>query len=493
MGEPPLEYLSGFGNTFESEFVKGTLPKGRNNPRKTTLYTEQISGTAFTAPRAVNKRTWLYRIQPSVAGRSPAKDTGKLLGGCHPSDSQSVVDPLRWQPFQLEKNYNQEDVSFVQGLKLQCHGSNGQSAVNIYMYGCNESMSSTNTAMVNRDGDFLIMPQESALTIRTEMGILGVEPHEFLVIPQGITFQVDLVETKAIGYVLEVVGGPGFMLPELGPIGSNGLANARDFLHPTANAITDRTEYETPCLLTIKLESKLHEQECQHSLFNVVAWHGNYLPYKYDLRKFCAVSSVTYDHLDPSINTVLTCPSGRSGTALADVVVFRPRLLVTDTNTLRPPWFHMNVMSEYMGNIEGSYDAKKDFVPGGSSLHTKLAPHGPDAASYQAALEDPCNGPTQLEGTSFMFETCLLLKVSPEALEGGWRDLNYNKCWDDLTADGFFNQVTASAAVEEKSLEESGSMITVNKAELEDEQDETIVEGMTVFEDDLDEDGDYDI
>jgi homogentisate 1,2-dioxygenase len=484
-----LQYLSGFGNALESECLPGALPRGRNNPRQVpyNLYTEQLSGTAFTAPRRENRRTWLYRIQPSVSGVGLAEPVSSAssspnsnsrypthFGGVAPEQCRAEINPLRWNPLPDDTGVVEEeeglgvvekdadapapgnnDLDFIAGMHLVCQAGDPamKSGLAIYMYAFQSSMnqSSRNTSMNNTDGEFLIVPERGRLEIVTEVGIMTVGPTEIAVVPRGLVFQVNLLEhdnedtsptptttTTARGYLLEVYNATGFQLPELGPIGSNGLANARDFLHPVACCVSDQTNYRQPHMIITKSSSQLFTKTMDHSPYNVVAWHGNYLPYKYDLKRFCAVGSVSYDHLDPSIYTVLTCPTDQAGTALADFVIFPPRILATDSNTLRPPWFHRNTMSEFMGLIEGSYDAKQGFVKGGASLHNCMTSHGPDHASYVQAVNDPCEETVQLQGTlAFMFETVLPLKVAPAALEDvRWRDADYATCWDGL-ADQF--------------------------------------------------------
>jgi len=327
-----------------------------------------------------------------------------------------------------------------------------KSGLAIYMYSCNRSM--TNKHMINADGDFLIVPQQTSLSVITELGRMVVRPQHICVVPRGVVFSVRLLlpdnnnnnngeqqeqqQPFARGYVLEVFRGH-FELPGLGPIGSNGLANARDFLYPVASCVNDPTEYRGGGgTLIRKFASKLFSRNLDHSPYNVVAWHGNYLPFLYDLNKFCAVNSVTYDHLDPCIYTVLTCPGTEPGTALADFVIFPPRVMATDSNTLRPPWFHRNTMTEFMGLIQGDYDAKEGFRAGGASLHSCMTPHGPDGPSYDKAVQDSCELPVKFEGgLAFMFETCDILEISSEFLECSHIDNEYENCWKDLTSDNF--------------------------------------------------------
>jgi homogentisate 1,2-dioxygenase len=427
------------------------------------LYAEQLSGTAFTLPRQINRRTWLYRIQPGVVGSShsdfvPADD--HTVFGCAPTDwnaatatstTSSVTadadnqdttradpNPMRWKPFPFcEPN---SKTSFLSGLKLLLSSSSPETkyGLAIYMYSFNRSM--VDEHFYNADGDFLIVPQTGSLRIHTELGRLVVHPHEICVIPRGIVFSVlhnDEADAPTRGYVLETYAGH-FQLPELGPIGSNGLANARDFYHPTAWCVSSQTDYNRSCTIFSKFGGRLWVRQSPHSPFNVVAWHGNYVPFKYNLNRFCAVNSVTYDHIDPSIYTVLTCPSGTSGgEPLADFVVFPHRILATDDNTLRPPWFHRNTMSEFMGLISGMYDAKTTgFAPGGASWHPCMTPHGPDAESHDKAVaaDQPTLEPVAYRGgVAFMFETTCMMRVSEYALTHDTRDTHYAKdCWSGL-------------------------------------------------------------
>lgn len=466
---PDITYFSGFDNTFESETVEGALPRGRNSPRKVPfdLYAEQLSGTAFTRPRHLNQRTWLYRKQPSAAmnnSKHNFEDSGLYFGAADPS--QGTLDPnaIRWSPFTAESNngdINDLPTDVLDGMRLL--GASGDPAVKngiaIYVYVCKNTAESSldsssnrsddNTYMYNSDGDFLILPQQGGLEIRTEMGILMVYPGEFCVLPRGIVFSIRHLPiakeggneecTITRGYMLEIFKGH-LTLPELGPIGSNGLANPRDFMYPTAWTEQDekeedhhRQEGRSNKVLFNKFGSKLWSKSIDASPFNVVAWHGNYLPYKYDLSKFCAVNSVTYDHIDPSIYTLMTCIGDETGTALCDFVIFPPRWMSTDSNTFRPPWFHRNCMTEFMGLIWGGYDAKKGFLPGGASLHSCMTPHGPDGASYDKAVADPCDQPTYFSnGLAFMFETTCMLRLTDYALHHKCRDREYGSCWAGL-------------------------------------------------------------
>jgi len=437
--EDGVFYQTGFGNAFETEAIEGALPRGRNNPRLVpyNLYTEQLSGSAFTSPRHMNRRTWLYRIQPGVVGSSNhfvqcSGRNASFGGGSSDADLQADPNPMRWKPMPF---CNEGTTTFVSGMTMLM--SSGSPATKfglaVYMYSFDRDMEEDH--IYNSDGDFLIVPQVGSLLILTELGKLIVHPKEICVIPRGIVFSVHKLsptDPPTRGYILEVFAGH-FQLPELGPIGSNGLANARDFLHPTAWCISQQEEYNKKCTIYNKFGGKLFQRESPHSPYNVVAWHGTYAPFKYDLDRFCAINSVTYDHLDPSIYTVLTCPGPVPGEALADFVIFPHRVMATDSDTFRPPWFHRNTMTEFMGLIEGGYDAKNGFEAGGASLHSCMTPHGPDTKSYEAAVADLCESPTKFEGgLAFMFETTCQLELTEYARTCEYRDLEYAQCWSGL-------------------------------------------------------------
>eukprot|EP01100_Stratorugosa_tubuloviscum_P004646 TRINITY_DN2168_c0_g3_i1.p1 TRINITY_DN2168_c0_g3~~TRINITY_DN2168_c0_g3_i1.p1 ORF type:complete len:435 (-),score=215.81 TRINITY_DN2168_c0_g3_i1:121-1425(-) len=419
-------YMPGFGNHFSTEAVPDSLPKNQNAPQKCPkgLYAEQLSGTAFTAPRKANQRSWLYRILPSVIqGPLEKIDNGLIYNNF----DQAIVDPtqFRWLPFELEDET--QKIDFVQGIKaIAGSGSPAlKTGCAIYVYCCNDSM--TNRAFYNSDGDFLIVPQEGTLDIRTEFGMLEVAPGEICVIQRGIHFSV-AVEGKTRGYILEIFQGH-FQIPDLGPIGANGLANPRDFLTPVAAFENNEFEY----IVTNKFIGNLFACKRRGSPFNVVAWHGNYAPYKYDLSLFCTVNTVSFDHLDPSIFTVLTCQTLEPGVAVADFVIFPPRWGVAE-NTFRPPYYHRNCMSEFMGLIRGVYEAKKEgFLPGGASLHSCMTPHGPDAVTFEGASNAVLK-PERVSETAlaFMFESCYLFTLTAYAKNCSNIDRNYNKCWENL-------------------------------------------------------------
>lgn len=415
-----FSYQSGFGNEFSSEALPGALPVGQNSPQKVPygLYAELLSGTAFTVPRSEARRTWMYRIRPSANHGRYQRLEGQL--GCE----LGPVTPnrLRWNP----TPFPEAPTDFLDGLSgVAANAEPGQPAgASIYRYAANQSME---RAFFNADGELLIVPQQGVLRLVTELGVLDVAPLEIAVIPRGMRFRVELLESTARGYVCEN-HGCALRLPDLGPIGSNGLANPRDFLAPVARF----EERDEPMQLVQKFLGELWMTELDHSPFDVVAWHGNNVPYKYDLRRFNTIGTVSFDHPDPSIFTVLTSPSAIHGMANIDFVIFPPRWMVAE-NTFRPPWFHRNLMNEFMGLIDGAYDAKADgFSPGGASLHNCMSAHGPDQVSAEQAINAELK-PHKIENTmAFMFETGQVLRPTRQALESPLLQDDYDRCWAGL-------------------------------------------------------------
>lgn len=420
-----FQYQSGFGNEFATEAVAGALPVGQNAPQDHPLglYTEQFSGSPFTAPRAVNRRTWTYRIRPSVTHR-PYEETAMGLIRSGPfNEMPPTPNQLRWDPLPMPE----EETDFVRGIVTM--GGSGdpalQTGVAIHLYAANASMQ--HRFFANADGEMLIVPQMSPLQFHTELGVIAVSPGEICVIPRGVKFQVVLEEKQARGYICENYGLT-FRLPELGPIGANGLANARDFMAPVAG-FEDR---EGDFRVVTKFQGRLWEAHIDHSPLDVVAWHGNYAPYKYDLSRFNCINTVSFDHPDPSIYTVLTAPSTTPGTANCDFAVFPPRWIVAE-HSFRPPWFHRNLMNEFMGLVSGAYDAKAEgFVPGGASLHNCMAGHGPDAETFERASAADLK-PVYLANTlAFMFETQLVVRPTEFAMKARILQHEYFECWQGL-------------------------------------------------------------
>jgi homogentisate 1,2-dioxygenase len=420
-----IRYQSGFGNEFATEAVVGALPAGQNAPQKHPLglYTEQFSGTAFTAPRAVNRRTWTYRIRPSVTHHPYQEIPSRLIRSGPFTSVVTTPNQLRWNPLPLPE----QPTDFVDSIITL--GGNGdpamQTGVAIHLYAANTSM--IDRFFYSADGELLIVPQLGSLRLYTELGILEVAPGEICVIPRGLKFRVELLDNQIRGYICENYGQP-FRLPELGPIGANGLANARDFKTPTA-AYDDR---EGEFHITAKFLGHLWSASIDHSPLDVVAWHGNYVPYKYDLALFNCINTVSFDHPDPSIYTVLSSPSTTPGTANCDFAIFPPRWMVAE-HTFRPPWFHRNLMNEFMGLVRGAYDAKAEgFLPGGASLHNCMAGHGPDAESFERATAAELK-PQYLDNTlAFMFETQLVIRPTEFAMNTSILQHEYYECWQGL-------------------------------------------------------------
>ena len=420
-------YLSGFGNEFATEAVAGALPVGRNSPQRAPLglYAEQLSGTAFTAPRAQNRRSWLYRIRPAaVHGPFTAYDQRRF----HNDFGSGAVTPeqLRWDPLPMPAA--DAAVDFVDGL-FTLAGSGGAAAgagFGIHLYAANRPMQGR--FFYNADGELLIVPQLGRLRIASELGVIDIEPQQIAVIPRGIRFRVELPDGQARGYVCENFGA--FLrLPDLGPIGSNGLANPRDFETPQAWYEDVEGDFE----LLAKFQGHLWRADIGHSPLDVVAWHGSHAPYRYDLRRFNTIGSISYDHPDPSIFLVLTSPSDTPGVGNMDFVIFPPRWLVAQ-DTFRPPWFHRNIASEFMGLIHGAYDAKAEgFVPGGGSIHNCMTGHGPDAATFDKASNADLSKPDVVRDTmAFMFEGRAVIRPTAQALAAAHRQRDYQACWAGL-------------------------------------------------------------
>ncbi len=421
----PASYQSGFGNSFATEALPGALPVGRNSPQRAPygLYAEQFSGTAFTAPRADSRRSWLYRIRPSATHR-PFE---RIAAGRIVSDFTALAstpNQLRWNPLPMP----QAPTDFIDGIVTMA--GNGSPAAQtggaVHLYAANRSMRAR--SFYNADAEMLFVPQTGRHRFVTELGVIDAEPQEIVVMPRGLRFRLELPDGSARGYLCENYGA-NFRLPDLGPIGSNGLANARDFLTPVA-AYEDIDE---PHELVAKFMGELWSAGMDHSPIDVVAWHGNCAPYKYDLRRFNAIGSISYDHPDPSIFLVLHSASDTAGVSNIDFAIFPPRTLVAQ-DTFRPPWFHRNVASEFMGLVHGAYDAKAEgFSPGGASLHNSMSGHGPDAATFEKASHADLSKPDVISDTmAFMFETRLVWRPTAHAMASAELQPEYFRCWQGL-------------------------------------------------------------
>jgi len=420
-----LDYLAGFGNEHQSEALPGALPRGHRSPQRPAygLYAEQMSGTAFTAPRAANLRSWFYRIRPSVKHGQYKLVPNKLLRSGPVNEVQTPAAQLRWDPFPIPAHAG----DFVDGLTtLAANGDLRLAAgIGIHMYLAAQSM--TDRFFYDADGDLLIVPQQGRLRVHTECGVLDAAPGEIALIPRGIVFRVVLLDGPSRGYVCENYG-QAFRLPERGPVGSDGFANQRDFQAPVA-AYEDR---EGSFELTSKFCGQLFSCRIDHSPLDVVAWWGNYVPYRYDLARFNVIGTISFDHPDPSIYTVLSSPSDTAGVANADFVIFPPRWAVAE-DTFRPPPYHRNVMSEFMGLIHGVYESRPEgFLPGGASLHNCMLPHGPAADVHMQASSAELE-PTYLTDTlAFMFESRYVIAPTRFAIEAAELQHDYADCWQDL-------------------------------------------------------------
>ena len=416
-----LRYQTGFGNSFTSEAVKGALPVGQNSPQRAPrgLYAEVLSFTSFTAPRADNLSTWVYRLRPSAMQSAYRRIGNGLLRSGPFTEVETPPNRLRWNPLPLPS----KPTDFVDGLTTIA-GSGDPAAlagVAVHVYCANRSM--TDRYFSNADGEMMLVPQQGALQLFTELGKLEISPGEIAVVPRGLKFKVGLVEKAARGYVCENYGAH-FRLPELGPLGSQGLAQKRDFQAPVA-AFEERGKSE----LVLKFLGNLWGAEARHSPLDVVAWHGNGTPCKYDLARFMAVNTVSFDHSDPSIFTVLTSPSGQPGVANCDFVIFPPRWQVAE-HTFRPPWFHRNVMSELMGLVRGAYESKAEgFLPGGVSIHNCLQPHGPDLPTFEKASAAELK-PHRIDNSlAFMWESRYVFRPTKFALGAPQLQKDYDAVW----------------------------------------------------------------
>ncbi|MEO7660197.1 MAG: homogentisate 1,2-dioxygenase [Pyrinomonadaceae bacterium] len=440
-----LKYQTGFGNEFATEAVEGALPVGQNSPQRAPLglYAEQFSGSAFTAPRAANKRTWTYRIRPSVLHKPFQQLDNKLFRSSPFDEVVTTPNQLRWDPISMPS----EPTDFIEGITTIAGNGDlfAQTGMAVHIYACNKGMG--DRYFYNADGEMLIVPEMGRLGILTELGMMQVGPGSVAVIPRGLKFRIEPAHENASnsgdsdnpqsamrnpqsiarGYICENYGQQ-FRLPELGPIGANGLANSRDFETPVAGYEDREGDFE----LVAKFGGNLWSCSIDHSPLDVVAWHGNYAPYRYDLRRFNTIGSISFDHPDPSIFTVLTSPSDLHGTANCDFVIFPDRWLVAE-NTFRPPWYHRNTMSEYMGLIYGAYDAKEEgFVPGGGSLHNQMSAHGPDLDAFERASNAELS-PQKLSGTlAFMFESRYIIRPTKFSMETSQLQNDYFEVWQRL-------------------------------------------------------------
>ncbi len=420
-------YQHGFLNHFETEARAGALPHGQNSPQKSPLglYAEQLTGSAFTMPRHRNLKSWLYRIKPSVVqGKFVEIGHGTWISDAAQGRVVKTPQAMRMNPYpEATKPTDFVDSLYTYAINGSAASASGSA---IHLYAFNQSMK--NRYLYNADAEMMLVPESGEMTVHTELGALELSPLHIGVIPRGMKFRIELTSKHARGYVCENFGQP-FQLPELGPIGANGLAHPRDFETPIAAFENLEGDFE----LLARYQGSLWQARIGHSPLDVVAWHGNYAPYRYDLRKFNTINTVSYDHPDPSIFTVLTSPSTLAGTANLDFVIFPPRWMVAE-HTFRPPYYHRNVMNEFMGLITGAYDAKAEgFKPAGASLHNCMTGHGPDAQAFEKASSTPL-APERYENTmAFMWESYLAFWPTEQLLKNPKLvDQNYVECWQGL-------------------------------------------------------------
>jgi homogentisate 1,2-dioxygenase len=425
MSRNERRYQSGFGNEFATEALPGALPRDQNSPQQVPygLYHEQLNGTSFTAPRGASRSTWTYRIRPSAVHKPFREISGGLIRSGPFNDVRPTPNQLRWRPLPVPA----DATDFVEGIITL--GGNGdpavQAGVAVHVYAANRSM--MDRYFYDADGELLIVPQLGSLRFLTELGILEVAPGEICVIPRGVKFRVELMNEAARGYICENYGQH-LRLPELGPIGTFGLANSRDFQAPVA-AYEDR---DGDFRLIAKYGGGIFEAEIDHSPLDIVAWRGNYTPYKYDLNRFNCINTVTFDHPDPSIYCVLAAPTAVPGTNAVELGCFPPRWSVAE-HTFRPPPFHRNVSSEFLGLISGQYIGKGEgFAPGSASLHNCMSGHGPDAETYERGRAAPLQ-PQFLDNTmTFLFETQLPIRLTRFAVETEILERDYYTHWQGL-------------------------------------------------------------
>lgn len=419
-----LKYLSGFGSTVQSEALPGAVPAGQNSPHHPPygLHAEQINGVPFTVPRFGNARTWMYRIRPSVNhGEFSPREGGQF--GLTYLEGAAGPDLLGWCPRPMPD----EATDFLDGLATVVgsgHPSDGPGFA-LHSYVATKDM--VDVALYDADGDLMILPDTGRLRLQSELGWLEVGPGQLAVIPRGLVFSVALVDGPARGFVGETYGRH-FHLPERGPIGSNGLADERHFEMPVA-AWEDR-EVSDGFVIVAKMGGRLYEARRSHSPFDVVGWHGKYAPYRYDLARFNAMGTVTWDHPDPSIYTVMSAPLHEAGQNLADLVVFpNPRYEVAQ-HTFRPPFFHRNAATELNFIVKGPSNPSEVFTRGGLFMTPPFSAHGVAVETIERTLaqsEDEASQPKKMAGSSLwlQFESALPLRVSPWAMQTPYRRPNF--------------------------------------------------------------------
>ncbi|GAD98612.1 homogentisate 1,2-dioxygenase, putative [Paecilomyces variotii No. 5] len=415
----PYRYQVGFGNRFVSEAVPDTIPRdGRNLPQRANydLYIEQLNGTTFVTCRKDMFNVWFHRIRPSCAHKAlkPLEYKHDIVSVFSSQNEGVSFVPFNneWGP--LEIPLESKPTNFWQGIKtILGHGDPTlKEGVAVHQYAANLSMDKE--AFVNHDGDYLFVPQQGRLDIQTELGRMMVLPGELFVIPAGLRFKVSLPDGPSRGYIQEIFGSH-FELPDLGPIGSNGLALPQDFEIPVASYDLDTSSWE----IITKLAGKLYHYEQAHTPFDVVGWHGNYVPYKYEIEKLLALSS-SKDQLDPSAYTILTAKSKIPGVSITDFCAFTPKW-VNSLNSWRPPYYHRTMGAEVMGMVRGEYGGSaKTLEPGALTCDNAYVPHGETYDAWKkhafVDLEPTLLGAGVLSITKFALERHNQIKPMREEL-----------------------------------------------------------------------------
>ena len=420
MQRDDFEYLSGFGNALSSEAREGVLPPRQNTPRKVPfgLYAEQINGTGFTLERAHNQRVWLYRLRPQIVVSGWEKLPASQFVGRFDEGSVSP-ELLRFAP----QAWPETDVDFIGGLVTFAGAGDPCAKTGFAIHQYAASVDMVRRAAANLDGDLLVVPQEGALRVQTELGWLLVSPGEILILPRGIRFRVELPDGRARGFVGELFNGH-YRLPERGLVGANGLADERHFRAPVASF----EDLEAPYEIVHKQGGDLWRTTVNASPFDVVAWHGRYAPFKFDLMDFNAYWGANWDHSDPSILTVLTSPHDDHGRNAVDFAVFRGRWDATQ-DTFRPPYMHRNSAVEFNAVIK-SPRTKGAYRPGAVTYTPYLMPHGVSVSGYEAAVgqsDEHANEPRRSSDDELwiQFESTYLLRVMPWILDSPQRDRAY--------------------------------------------------------------------
>lgn len=434
-----------------SEAVSGAVPAVNNSPQKPPLglRTERISGGSFVAPRELSYQTWLYRLRASIAHSDWARL--RVSGADEGYGPPSPVRPANVTPnSRLWGGFPAPAAGSHWANGQQLLGRNGdpqaKEGMALWVFSVTASMP-PRQAFASLDGEALVIPQSGALDIQTELGRLVVRQNEIAVIPRNVRYRVCLPEGKPCrGYVCELYQGH-FRLPDLGVIGSTGLANVRDFQVPkafvdaTVHSHLGTTQAPGPGAPTgvddgewsivARLVGNLWHCTQAHTPFDVVGWHGTCYPFKYDLARFCALGNLVFDEHDPSLFVVLTARhhGAEPTTAVVDFAVIPPRWMAArDTNWL--PYFHRNTMQEFFGPIVALQDGAHPlnatgetnrFAPFGAGLNGCMSTHGPSERDFQAARARDTTTPAFVGGdegvTIFLVETERPLLLSDWAME----------------------------------------------------------------------------